>query len=595
MNTIKLYVIIPDISSGDYFNAKLKKHHIETEFDYYKIRPRVINDKLTHSSDVLEDLNAIFKTFSDKTKSIIIACNTLQLWIDAIKPEYKKNVKIYTTFEACNWRYKTYKEKPLWLGTTPLAQVTTAFPTLLTYNQTQIQNKVQELIWRIKMVYGDDVSTAYDLVKADSSKTKKVQFEIINILKQEIISALKKLKIKRVILGCTELPMVFIHQKEAGILFIDPAEVLAEYVKSQSVFLLFAGGTISSLARKDGALVGGHVFNLIEKLSEKSPGSFKDLNITKSDIIFSGLSENIVSSIHTTIWHSVIKILISKPSRIVITHGTDSLEQTARFLEKKLRSYRKKGTTHIILTAANFPTDNPHTDVWDNLSYAINVKVPQSPQNCVYIAFQNRLIPSSLVVKEYFLNAPMAYISKTEKKYLRIKKQYRKKVSNLIYKLKKNTSSKIDKTGIISYDVNIIRKNHDTFLKKIKSRVCKVVVFKLYHSGTANTIDPHSSVSKLVQQLTQNGIVCFGATENGEPTNLHSYETSVTLRESGMVPLYNMLFEVALHKLWLLNVKKNNLSRKEIIKLMLTNYGGEIDEGMIIQNDIKKLTCPGVL
>jgi len=586
MNKVKLYVIIPDVSSGDYFNAKLRKQNIETEYDYYKIRPRVINNKLTTSLDVVKDMNTIFKTFTDKTRSVVIACNTLQLWLDNIDPVYKKNVKIYTTFEACDWQFSKLKIKPLWLGTTPLVERTTSFPTLLTYKQDLVQNKVQELIWRIKMVNGDDVSTAFDLVKEDGGGSKKLQFKKINLLKQEIIAVLKRLAIQKVILGCTELPMIFTREREAGIDFIDPADVLAKYVKAQSVLLLFAGGTISSIARKDGALVGGYIFDLIERLSENMPGSFKHLNITKSDIIYSGLSENINFSIQNKIWQSVKNALSCSPARIVITHGTDTIEQTARFLENKLRSYKKQITTKIILTAANYPPDSLGTDVWENIRYAITKKISHSDKYFVHIAFQERLIPSTQAVKEYYLGRPMMYISKTDQHFFKIKKQYLYKVSHQINILKKRISSGFDKNGILFYEVNVVRKNHNLLLKKIQTNHCKVVLFKLYHSGTANTVDPESSVSVLVKELTKKGVICFGATENGEPTNLHLYETSVELLRSGMVPLYDMLFEVALYKLYLLNIEKNSFSRKEIIDKMLTNYGGELNVKLIIREDI---------
>jgi len=50
-----------------------------------------------------------------------------------------------------------------------------------------------------------------------------------------------------------------------------------------------------------------------------------------------------------------------------------------------------------------------------------------------------------------------------------------------------------------------------------------------------------------------------------------------------------MLFEVALYKLYLLNIEKNNLTKEEIIKKMLKNYGGEINTKLIILEDIKTL------
>ena len=95
---IRVYVIAPDIYSGEAFNKVLNKNNIETEFNFHKIRPRVIENKMTTSNDVTNDLNSIFRSFKDKTRSVVIACNTLQLWLDKVDDNYKKNIKVYTTF-----------------------------------------------------------------------------------------------------------------------------------------------------------------------------------------------------------------------------------------------------------------------------------------------------------------------------------------------------------------------------------------------------------------------------------------------------------------------------------------------------------------
>ena len=178
-------------------------------------------------------MNKIFKNFTDKIRSVVIACNTLQLWIDKIDDKYKKNIKIYTTFEASSWFFKKNKNKPLWLGTTPLVEQVKEFPTLLTFREEEAQNKVQELIWRIKMFYGDDITTAFDYVKKDMSLSKKKQKQKIFDLKKTIIFVIKKLRINKVILGCTELPIIF-KPIENHIKFFDPAEILVDYIKNQN-------------------------------------------------------------------------------------------------------------------------------------------------------------------------------------------------------------------------------------------------------------------------------------------------------------------------------------------------------------------------
>ncbi|MFA7301230.1 MAG: asparaginase domain-containing protein [Candidatus Shapirobacteria bacterium] len=572
---IRLYVIAPDKSSGEDFCRSLHQKGIHGEFHYHKISPRVIQDKISKSKQIIDDLNNVFKHFKDKTKSVVIACNTLQLWLDKVDKKYKSNVKIYTTFEACIWRFRSHKYKPVWLGTTPLVKKTESFPTLLSYNQRPAQYLVQELVWRIKMYYGDDIKTAPDQVKIDENN-RKIQKQKINDIKIEILSILRKIKVKKVILGCTELPMIFKKEFENGIQFIDPADVLSEYIKSQSVSIVFAGGTISSLANKNGTRYGGKVFDLLEKLSENRPGAYKNINVTKSEIVYSGLSENITTKEHKLILNKVNEILDSGVTRIVVTHGTDSMEQSAHFVYHKLKNKLRKLNAIVVFTGSNYDVGSPQTDAWDNLRLSINGDVKYHKSG-VFVAFHDKFIPANEVCKVYFDGISMHYASIKSRQYKKSVREYKKKVLNLNNQLASYTQVKPDNTGIMKYEVNVIRQNNKIFFDEVLLHKPRAIVFKLYHSGTANTTDKKSSIATVVSKLSKKGIVCFGATENGEPTDLHLYESSVELFKSGMVPLHNMYFEVALFKLSLLNIVKNKLSNSEIAKQMLTNYVGEID------------------
>ncbi len=569
---VQVYVIAPDKASGYAFCDVMKKHSIEAEFNYHKISPRVIENKISTSRNIVEDLNKIFKKFDDKTKSVVIACNTLQLWTNKINVVYKRNIKIYTTFDACSWKYRQFKNKPLWLGTTPLVLETKIFPTLISLGNPEIQDLVQELIWRIKMIEGDDFATAPEIVKRDKDY-KDIQKLKIKVLKLEILEYLKKNKIRNVILGCTELPLVFDKKNEERVNFIDPADVLAEYIKSQSVAIIYAGGTISSIANSEGTRISGKVFDLLEKLNENSPGSYKNLNVTKSKIIYSGFSENMTKKDHFNILDIINKTLDGGISRIVVTHGTDSMEQTARFLDKKLRKRLEKDDVIVALTGSNDHAGSSSTDAWNNLRLAIN-EGKKFNEGGVFIAFHDRFIAANGVVKSYFDGIEMNYVSKSSFEYRQGVKHFAKNNIRINNKLDEIFGNKIEAFSVLEYEVNVIRNDHKNLFDLVFKLKPKAIVFRLYHSGTANTTDSKSSVSKLVKSLTKMGIVCFGATETGESTDLHLYESSVELLKSGMVPLYNMQLPVSIHKLQLIRIKENNLSRKEIIDKMLTNLVG---------------------
>lgn len=226
----KVYVIAPDHYSGEHFNEILVSKGIPTDFHVHKISPRVIDNKISASEDVSKDLNLVFKSIMGKVKNVVIACNTLQLWVDQIDNEYKNSINIFTTFDACKWRFARLKQKPVWLGTSPLVEVTKDFLTLLSYKDFETQEMVQELIWRVKMYGGDNIETATDRVKKDFSSSKRYQWIKMQKIKLEIIESINRHNIKDVILGCTELPIIFDKPNEAGINFYNPANILAEYL-----------------------------------------------------------------------------------------------------------------------------------------------------------------------------------------------------------------------------------------------------------------------------------------------------------------------------------------------------------------------------
>lgn len=533
---VKVYVIAPDIYSGEAFNKVLNRHGIETEFHFHKIRPRVIENKITTSKDVLDDMNSIFETFQDKTKSVVIACNTLQLWLDDVKEEYKRNVKIYTTFEACEWKFKNDKNKPLWLGTTPLVRVTKKFPTLASLNNEVGQELVQELIWRVKMYGGDDIQTAPERVKSDCLTSKKYQKIKINKLKNEIFEIIKKYNIKNVITGCTELPLIFDKKNENGITFYDPAEVLAEYIKSQSVSIIFCGGTISSVANNQGLRISGKAFNLLEKLAEIMPGSYKTLNITKSNIVYDGFSENMTDKIREELVKTVVKNIDDGMSRIVITHGTDSMEHTARYLEKRLGKKIKDTKTVIVLTGSNDHAGSKVTDAWSNLKDAINVN-KEHRIGGVFVAFHGQFIPASDVAKEFFDGKQMNYVSNKTLKYRFDLKKYNLWKESKKQIIRDRYLKNIKNPTILEYEVNKTHNNHNDLISKIEINKPNAMLFILYHSSTANISDKNSSVSDLIKKISKMNIPCFGITENGDPTDLSKYPSSVELKESGLIAL----------------------------------------------------------
>jgi len=222
---IVVWVIAPDKSSGDAFDRVLKGNGIRTEVDYPKITPRVIGDRMNEDLAVAVDLEkAINKAVRFGHKEIVIACNTLQLWLTAVKiPE---GVRVYTTFEAARIKYPN--DRPVWLGTTVSAREIHDFPTLISLGKLGLQDLTQEIIWRVKGVTGSDVGTA----KANIKKIKSEESLRARVL--QLLDGLKNAGIHQAIMGCTELPIAVESYanpgNKKGITLIDPAQLLAEMV-----------------------------------------------------------------------------------------------------------------------------------------------------------------------------------------------------------------------------------------------------------------------------------------------------------------------------------------------------------------------------
>lgn len=352
------------------------------------------------------------------------------------------------------------------------------------------------------------------------------------------------------------------------------------------VEVIYAGGTISSLATPAGYREGGHVVDLVERLEEVQPGFTKRFDIGQPQVAYTGLSENIEQPDLDSIEDSINIALTRNPDSVVISFGTDFAEQAAKRFQKKYKEQLLQKKIKIIIVCANDDIAHPKTDAWDNLTFTFN-STEQDVEPGVYMGFHQRLIPAVLVAKEPYNGVEMNFRSTDDPEYIAATQNRQEQNDRQIAQLRPTfeRSSESIEGEVLDYPVNIFRLNHDEFLEQIRTTRPKAVLLTLYHSGTANTTESDASVAKLVNALRAQGIVCFGVTENGEPVDLHSYETSVKLREAGVVPLYDMQKDVALAKLQSLATG----SPVEIIDQMLKNRIGEITENKIITDDINEL------
>lgn len=230
----KIFILAPDLGSGQFFERKFKYHNIISYLHLYTIAPRVIGENENKSSKVTTSFSrAIEKSFSFGLP-VVVACNTLQFWLSKVNKKILRRGKIITTFKACKIKFSSKKVKPVWLGTTPTSKLIKSFVSLYKLGLIDLQTNLQELIWRIKIVNGDDFSSAPIQIKR---KNTNIFYQKVKIkeLKNKIINGLIENNIKSVILGCTELPYAFRYKKLKGIRFYDPADILARYIKTSKI------------------------------------------------------------------------------------------------------------------------------------------------------------------------------------------------------------------------------------------------------------------------------------------------------------------------------------------------------------------------
>jgi len=107
----------------------------------------------------------------------------------------------------------------------------------------------------------------------------------------------------------------------------------------------------------------------------------------------------------------------------------------------------------------------------------------------------------------------------------------------------------------------------------------KYFLLEIYNSGTAPALIPEFGFVPFVKKVTEKGGLVFAVSqhEGGRGASMDIYSTSIDLRESGLIPLKDMLWESAIPKIML--ALGNFTDNKEIKEFLLTNIAGEIRSG----------------
>jgi len=184
--------------------------------------------------------------------------------------------------------------------------------------------------------------------------------------------------------------------------------------KSPHILVLGMGGTIAGLAPNPASDLKSYkagelsIETLLEKIQEAIPGDLKLVSRQLANIDSCDLSEDLLTLLGNTVRDSLAD---PEVQGIVITHGTDTVEETGFFLSATCGKLAEKLGKRVVLTGAMLPANVPQADGPLNLLDALKWAAT-APENCpggVFAVFAGKVCLARDLAKRHTsaLNAPL--------------------------------------------------------------------------------------------------------------------------------------------------------------------------------------------
>lgn len=349
----------------------------------------------------------------------------------------------------------------------------------------------------------------------------------------------------------------------------------------KQIAVYFGGGTISSIPNEEGVRSAGQI-PLIEEFRKNHSRAEKilsDLELQTPKIVYDGLSEDVSPTIQKNLLKEIrANLERNKNGGFLLTFGSDNMLNMAKFLSKNLEQELEDNQVCLVLTGANEDISRPKTDAWRNMALAFETF--QKEDSGVFICFGEQAIRATDAMMLPFDGKAMKIGSKKNQHYWRAFHEKEAKREHFLIETMENL-------GVSVYFANSIRlANQEEFLRKVDNKNIRIVIFVLFHSGTANVRNETRSIAKFVKRLRKElRVLCFGGAENGEITTLNSYDTSVKLRKEGLVPLYDIDYYIALLKA----SELTSLTKSEAIDKMLALSDSEKSKKVLNETHIAEL------
>ncbi len=342
-----------------------------------------------------------------------------------------------------------------------------------------------------------------------------------------------------------------------------------------NVGLVLTGGTIAS--KLDTATGAVSALTNIDDLAKFYPKLFEKVNVTKVEVPFLKLSENMHSEDWIVIAKTIAEMLKDKDiSGVIVAHGTDTLHYTSAALSFFLRNLGKP----VVLTYAQRSIDRGSSDA--DLNLVCSAKLATSDAAGVY------------VVGHADMNDDYCYaFLGTKVRKMHTSRRDAFKAIN-VEPIAKIWPDKVDFLGMFS-----ARTKNSLELDAVFND--KVALVKFYPGQSADIIDYYrmhgfngivievlglgnlpnegaqSWIPAIKKAIREGMVVCAAAQTIYGKLHPGVYSTGRELQKIGVIFLEDMLAETAFVKLGYILAHRGWKNLEKAREKMLENYAGELN------------------
>lgn len=280
------------------------------------------------------------------------------------------------------------------------------------------------------------------------------------------------------------------------------------------------------------------------------------------------------SNMHPKVWVELALIIEKEYDHydgFVILHGSDTMAFTASALSFLLENLSKP----VVLTGSQLPIGEIRTDAKENIITALEIAAARKggkavvPEVCIYFDYQlfrgNRSKKYNAEKFEafYSMNYPALAEAGISIKYHR---EYIIKQSDQPLKVHRKLDPAV---AVLKIFPGITAATVEGVLQ---TPGIKAVILETFGSGNATT---ETWFINCLRNAIRRGVILLDITQcDGGAVELGRYETSMALKEMGVVSGYDMTFEAALGKLMFLLAQKHSKTRLK--ELLETSLRGEL-------------------